>query len=74
MASFVDDPHQKEECAGGEPVVDHLHYPALEALGSEREGAQHDEAQVADRGIGDQLLQIGLHDRHYRSVDHPYHG
>ena len=43
--------------------------PRRWSRGGEAEDAEDDEAQVADGGIGDQLLQIGLHQRDQRAID-----
>ena len=49
-------------------MVHHLKQAALEALGVQREGAQHDEAQVSYRGVGHQALQVALHGGHHGAV------
>ena len=49
-------------------MAQHLVQGALRALRIEREHAQHDEAEMADRGIGDQLLDVGLHHGDQRPV------
>ena len=36
----------------------------------EDEEAERDETHVRDRRIGDQLLHVGLHQRHQADVDH----
>ena len=48
---------------GAQTVVDHLQDAALDALRVEGEQPQHHEAQVADRGISNQFLDIILGDR-----------
>ena len=35
----------------------------------EAEDAEHHESQVADRGVGDQLLDVRLHHRDQRAID-----
>ena len=61
VAPLVDHPDEEEERAGGEAVVHHLHHAALDALGGEGEGAEDDEAEVGDRRVGDEPLQVALH-------------
>ena len=68
VAALVDHPDQEEEGAGGQPVVDHLEHPAGDALGREGEDAEHDEAQVGDRRVGDQPLEVLLHGGHDGAV------
>ena len=54
-------------------MVHHLHHAALDALGGEGEGAEHDEAEVGDRRVGDEPLQVALHrgdDRAVEDADH----
>jgi hypothetical protein len=72
----------KEQRAGDETVRDHLHHGAFHAqrgaaaafaVAEHREGqeqAQRDEAHVRDRRVGDQLLHVGLDQRHEADVDH----
>ena len=50
-------------------MVDHLQQAAGQALGVEGEGADHDEAEVGDRGVGDETLEVLLHRRRNRAVD-----
>ncbi len=69
MAALVDDPHEQEQAARDEPVVDHLQHGALEALLLEDEDAQRHEAHVADRRVGDELLEVGLDQGHDRAID-----
>jgi hypothetical protein len=61
VAALVDHPDQEEQRAGREAVVDHLEIEPLEALRRQREHAEHHEAEVADRRVGDQLLDVRLH-------------
>ena len=62
-------PTPKEERAGRNAVVEHLVDRALDRGGIEREDSEDDEAQVADRRIGHQAFQIGLHGRDECGVD-----
>ena len=43
------------------PWFEHLVHRAVDADLGEAEDAEHNEAQVADRGVGDQLLHVRLH-------------
>ena len=61
VAAVVDHPDEEEERAGGDAVVHHLQHAALDALRGEGEGAEHDEAEVGDRRVGDEALQVLLH-------------
>ena len=73
VAALVDHPDEEEQGAGGDAVVDHLQHAALQALGGERERAEHDEAEVGDRRVGDQPLQVLLHGGADRAVDDADH-
>ena len=68
VASLVDHADEEEQRAGRDAVVDHDHQRALHALHGEREDAEHDEAEVADRRIRDELLEVRLDERHERAV------
>jgi len=67
VAAVIDHAQQHKQRAGGDPVVQHLVNRAIGAHLGEGKDAQNAEAQVADRGIGNQLLHIGLHQRHQRA-------
>ena len=69
VAAVVDHAEQKEESAGGDAVSQHLEDGAVHAGAGEAVDAQHHEAEVADRGVGDQLLHVGLDEGDQRSVD-----
>ena len=47
----------------------HLVHRAIEPLLREAEDSEHDETQVAHRGICHQLLHVGLHHRNQRAVE-----
>ena len=74
VPSLVDHADEKEERAGGDSVVDHHHQRALHALHGEREDAEHHEAEVADGGVRDELLEVGLDERDQRAVHDADHG
>ena len=59
----------EEEAAGADAVVEHLVDGALHALHVHRGDAEHDEPEMADARIGDELLHVRLHHRHERAVD-----
>ena len=61
-------PTIRNSAAGREAVVDHLQHAALEPERVEREHPEHHEAEVADRGVRDQLLHVLLHERHEPGV------
>ena len=48
---------------------EHLQDAALDAQRVGREEADHDDAHMGHRAVGDQLLHVGLHQRHERGVD-----
>ena len=73
VAAQIDHPDQQEQPAGGNSVVQHLVNRALHPLRVEREDAEHHEAQMADRRVGDQPLQVRLHHRDQRAVDDSDH-
>ena len=52
-------------------MVDHLEDAALEAQGVQREDAEHHEAEVAHRAVGDQALPVLLDESDKRSVNDP---
>ena len=73
VAPLVHHPQQEEERAGGDPVADHHDEPALQPVHGQREDPDHHEPHVRHRGVGDQLLGVGLDRRHPRRVDDPRH-
>ena len=64
--------HQEQQ-AGGQAVVDHVEHRAGAGLGGEGEDADADEAEVRDRGVRHQPLQVVLADREQRGVDDADH-
>ena len=58
VAALVDHADEEEQRAGGDAVVDHLQDAALDALRGEGEGAEDDEAEVRDRRVGDEALEV----------------
>ena len=80
VAALVDHPDHQEETAGDEPVTHHLHHGALDADEIEADQSEHHVAQVADRRVRDDLLDVGLHERQARAVqdahdrERPEHG
>ena len=56
-------PVDQEQRGRGEPVVEHVERRAGLAVAGQREDAQHDEAEVRDRGVGDQPRDVVLADR-----------
>ena len=69
MAAVGEHADEQEEPAGADAVGEHLIDRALHALHVHRADAEHDEAQVAHRGVGHQLLHVRLHHRDQRAVD-----
>jgi hypothetical protein len=70
---LVDHADQEEQRAGGDAVADHHHQRPLHRLQGHGEDAEHHEAEVRDRRVGDELLEVGLHQRHQRAVDDADH-
>ena len=64
----VEHADQQEQGARAQPVVHHLEGRAGDPLRVQREDAEHDEAQVRHRRIGDERLEILLHQRDHRAV------
>ena len=58
VAALVDPADHEEQRTGRDAVVDHLHDGAGDRLGRERERAEHDEAEVGDRRVGDEPLEV----------------
>ena len=73
VTAQIDHPDQQKQPAGRDAVVEHLVDRAFHSLRVERENSEHHEAQVADRGVGDQAFQVRLHHRDQRAVDDSDH-
>ena len=69
METVVDHADAQEQRAGNQPVREHLEDAALHALHVGGEDAHRHVSHVGDRGIGDQLLHVLLHQRDQRGVD-----
>ena len=69
MGLLVHDAHDEEEPAGRQTVIHHLQDAALKPELGECEHAEHDEAQMADGAIGDELLPVRLDERDERAID-----
>jgi len=65
----MQDSRQHEEPAGGYAMGQHDEHGAVQPHLRKAEDAEHDESEVADRRIGDQLLHVGLHHGDQRAVD-----
>ena len=74
VPAVVEEADEEEEGARRDAVVQHLVDGADEPDGRERGDAEHHEAEVRDRRVGDELLEVGLHERDERPVDDPDHG
>ena len=70
MHAVIDHADAQEQGRRHDAVGDHLEDAARHALGRRGENAHGDEAHMRDRGIGDELLHVLLHQRHQRGVDH----
>ncbi len=69
VAAVVEHADEKEEGAGRESVIDHLQQRALPGDLVEGEESQHDESEMGDRGVGDQLLHVDLRPGDQGAVD-----
>ena len=69
MHAVVDDADAEEQRARDDAVRDHLEHAAGHALRGGGEDAHGDEAHMRHRRIGDQLLDVFLHQGHQRGVD-----
>ena len=69
MAAFIENACQHEESAGGDSVRQHDEDGAIQSGRGEAEDSKHDESEVTDRRIGDQLLHVRLHQRDQRAID-----
>ena len=74
VRALVDEADHEEEGAGEEPVAEHdedgaLHAGGVADQGDAGEDAGRDEAHVAHARVGDELLEVLLHQRHQRAVD-----
>ena len=69
LAPLVDHGDKQEERRRDDPVVHHLEDGAGDRLAGEGEGADDDEADVRERGVGDEALQVLLHRGDDRPVD-----
>ena len=70
-APFVHHAQQQEQRPRGDAVADHDHQTALETVHRQGEHADHHEPHVGNRGVGDQLLGVGLNRRDPGGVDDP---
>ena len=69
MTALIDHADHEEQTGGGEPVTDHLDDRALNTEQVEADQAQHYVTQVTDRRVGDDLFDVGLHQREAGTVD-----
>jgi len=67
--TLVEHRNEDEERRCVEAMVDHLQDPRRQRLAAEGERSDHDEAQVRQRRVRDEALQVTLHRRHDRAVD-----
>lgn len=73
MQPVVDHAYAQEQRPRNETVAEHQDHRAFEALRIEGEKADRDDRHMRDRGIGDQLLHVLLHQRNQRGRDHRDH-
>jgi hypothetical protein len=65
---LVEDPHEQEEGARGEPVVDALKNRAGGRERRQCRNSEHDEAEMRDRRVRDEPLHVRLGEGDHRSV------
>jgi hypothetical protein len=63
VAAFVDHADHQEQAGRHEAVADHLDHRALDAHQLQAQQPEHHVAEVADRRVGDDLLDVVLHQR-----------
>ena len=73
VPALVDHPDEEEQRAGRHAVVDHLQHAARQRLRREGERAEHDEAHVGHRRVGDEAFEVHLHRGHDRAVEDADH-
>ena len=66
---LVDQADQREEQAGHDAVREHLEHRSVQSRHCQRRRAEHHDAHVRDRRVGDDVLQVGLRHRAQRAVD-----
>ena len=69
VTALVEHAHQEEQRAGADAVAEHLVDRPAHAGGVEREQAQHTVPKMADRAVGDELLDVVLNHRDQRAID-----
>ncbi len=55
-------------------MAEHLDHGSRECPGIHGEYAQEDETEVADAGVGNKPLEVGLHEGHHPAVEDSSHG
>ncbi len=60
MSTLVNHTDHNKQAAGGNPMVDHLQDCAFQALIVKQEDTERDKTHMADTGVSDKFLNIGL--------------
>ena len=71
--SRLEEGRNEEHARGRQAQAHHLQQRALQAGDVHREQAEHDDADMADAGVGEQPAQIGLHEGDQCAVDQAAH-
>src|SRR5580704_13328132 len=69
VAAIVNHAQAEEQSTGGDAVADHLENGALKRNGGKGKNPQHHKSQVADGGVRDEPLEIGLDGSDQRTVN-----
>ena len=69
MAAFVKNSRQHEEATGRDSMSQHHKHRSVQTRLRKAEYSQHHKSQMADRRVGDQLLQIGLNHGDQRAIN-----
>ena len=74
VGAFLELANQHEERPGADAVSDHADQGAFERPVVSGVDPEQDKTQVADAGVSDQALQVGLREGHHRAVNDARHG
>src|SRR5207247_9512790 len=69
MPSFIDDADDQEQRARRDSVIDLLDDASIQAIRVQCKHAERNEAHVAHRRVGNELLHVRLHHRDQRPID-----
>ena len=69
VRSLVKNTDNQEQCAGAQPVIEHLVDGSFKSFCVQGKDSEHDQPHVADAGIGHKRFDILLDERHQAAVD-----